>query len=99
MLMYGYAKEFRVNGDGTHSIRVRIPAIHGPYKQSQGQGKQLRNYVQDDNLPWYPSLLLPYNPTDGDVVVLSTTNDTTNSWIVIGLTGGSYNTGLTSLNT
>ena len=98
MVMYGYAKEYRVNGDGTISIRVRIPSIHGPYSQSQAQGQIIRNYVQDDNLPWYPSVLLPYNPTEGDVVLLMSTNDSGDyTWLVIGLTGGSYNSGLTSL--
>ena len=97
MLMYGYAKEYRINGDSTMSVKVRIPAIHGPYKQSQAMGQTIRNYVSDDALPWYPSILLPYNPSDGDVVVLSTTNDTVNSWIVIGVTGGSYNTGLSNI--
>ncbi len=98
MLIYGYAKEYMVGGDGTLLVRVRIPSIHGPYKQSQAEGRLIRNYVQDENLPWYPSLLLPYMPTDGDVVALISTNDSKDySWFVIGLTGGSYNSGLTSI--
>ena len=98
LLVYGYAKEYMMNGDGTMSIRVRIPSIHGPYKQSQAGGRTIRNYVQDDNLPWYPSIMLPYTPTDGDVVALISTNDSGDyNWFVIGLTGGSYNSGLTDI--
>ena len=98
MFMYGYAKAYRMNGDGTMSIKVRVPTLHGPYVQTQAQGKTIRNYVEDGSLPWYPSILLPYTPTDGDIVVISTTNDTPNSWLVIGLTGGSYNSGITNIS-
>ena len=98
MIVYGYVKDYMMNGDGTMSVKVRIPSIHGPYKQQQAQGRTIRNYVQDDNLPWYPSILLPYNPNDGDIVLMLSTNDSGDyNWIVIGLTGGSYNNGITSL--
>lgn len=98
MVVYGYAKEYMYTGDGTLLIRTRIPSIHGPFNQLQADGKVIRKYTQDDNLPWYPSILLPYNPTNGDVVALMSTNESNQSWLIIGLTGGSYANGMTSLN-
>lgn len=97
MIVYGYTKQYQQQGDGTLLIQVRIPAIHGPYNQSQYQGRPVRNYTEDDRLPWYPSLLLPYMPSDGDVVALCSKNDANTDWVVIGLTGGSYSSGITSL--
>lgn len=90
MITYGYAKNTRYLGDGTLTIQVRIPSTHGAYLLSDYQGKRVRNYVADEDLPYFPSLVLPKTPTEGEVVVLQSLNDTSSSWIVIGITGGSY---------
>ena len=90
MIVHGYAKDYKYTGDGTLNIRVRIPNIHGPYNLSEYKGVTPRNYTRDENLPYYPSILLPYLPNDGDVVVLMSTNESATQWIIIGLTGGSY---------
>lgn len=82
------------SGDGTLNIKVRIPSVHGPYKMSEYGGKQVRNYVTDDNLPYYPSVLLPHLPNEGEVAVLASMDSSTSKFIVLGLTGGSYNTNL-----
>lgn len=96
MLIYGYAKQYKYSNDSTLHIQVRIPSIHGPYQLSDGRGKTIRNYVADDDLPYYPSILLPHMPNEGEVVVLSSINNNTD-FIVIGLTGGSYSSGVTNL--
>lgn len=90
MLVYGYAIEYMYTGDGTLLIRTRIPSIHGPMNKSEYKGQQIKKYTEDDALPWYPSLLLPYLPNRGEVVLLSSTSDAlSSSFIVLGLTGGS----------
>lgn len=93
MIVYGYVKDTKYAGDGTLLIQVRVPNEHGPYLISDYKGKRVRNYVQDKDLPWYPSLLLPYMPKEGEVVAISSLDDTSSSWLVLGLTGGSYNVG------
>ena len=93
MIVYGYVKDYKYSGDGTMLIKVRIPNIHGPYQVTDYQGKRIRNYVEDKDLPWYPSILLPNTPTDGDVVAVSSLDGTSSHWLVLGLTGGSYNAG------
>ena len=93
MIVYGYAKNYKYLGDGTLSIQVRIPSVHGAYLLSDYQGKTVRNYTSDSDLPYYPALIMPKVPREGEVVVLQSLNDTSSSWIVIGLTGGSYNGG------
>lgn len=90
MITYGYAKKYKYNNDGTLSIQVRIPAIHGPYKQSEYRGAAIRNYVLDKDLPMYSSVLLPKLPNEGDIVALLATNSSNNDFMVIGLTGGTY---------
>lgn len=97
MIVYGYTKEYYYTGDGTLMIKVRVPSIHGPYSQSDYKGKTVRNYVQDKDLPFYPSLLLPYLPGDGEVAALISTNSGNSQFLVIGLTGGSYFAGVTNL--
>lgn len=73
--------------DGTLKIQVRIPSIHGPYKQESGKGR----YVLDEDLPWVTSVLLPHLPTTGEVVMLeSVTSSMGSEYVCIGLTGGSY---------
>lgn len=97
MVVYGYAKDYMYAGDGTLKIQVRIPNIHGAYQKTDYNGKTIRNYTEDDKLPWYPSLLLPQEPGDGDVVALCSLDNSSANWLVIGLTGGSYNAGDTNL--
>ena len=90
MIVYGYAKNTYYNSDGSFYVRVRIPSIHGPYQQSDAGGQTIHNYVPDDRLPAYPSLLLSHEPSDGEVVALMSTNEKSTDFIVIGLTGGTY---------
>jgi hypothetical protein len=85
-IVYGYAKAVKYSKDKSSSVQVRIPSIHGPYKQSDAKGKTIQNYVKDEDLPWYPSLLLDHSPTDGEVVALIEDN----GFLVIGFTGASY---------
>lgn len=95
MMTLGYAKDFYYSGDSTLMVRVRIPSIHGPYKQSDSRGQTIYNYVRDEDLPYYQSMLLPYMPKDGDVVVLSNMNDSERNpeFLIIGLLGSSYASG------
>ena len=95
MIVYGYAKDTKYSGDGTLLVQVRIPSIHGPYKVSDYKGQKIRNYTKDQDLPWYPSVLLPYLPGDGAVVAVSSLDDTSSNFLVIGLTGGNYRNGAT----
>lgn len=97
MITFGYAKQYRYTNDSTLQVQVRVPSIHGPYSQSDGRGKIIRNYVQDNDLPFYPSLLLPHLPNEGEVVALSSLDKSNNDFIVIGLTGGSYYSGVTNI--
>lgn len=97
MITYGYVKGYKYSNDGTLFIQVRIPSIHGAYKQSDYRGQTIRNYVYDNDLPWYPSILLPHLPTEGEVVALESVNHANNRFLVIGLTGGSYALGATNL--
>lgn len=97
MIVYGYVKQYRYSGDGTMQIQVRIPNIHGAYLKSDYQGKTIRNYTDDSDLPWYPSLLLPHKPAEGEVVALTTLDNSPSNWLVLGLTGGSYSNGATNL--
>lgn len=96
MVVFGYVKDTKYAGDGTLLIQTRIPNVHGPYLLSDYQGKKIHNYTRDEDLPWYPSLVLPYMPGDGDVVALTSLDDTSSSWLILGLTGGSYNAGATN---
>ena len=91
MITYGYAKSYRYTSDSTLYITVRIPSIHGPYNQSDANGQTIRNYVRDENLPEYPSLILPRVPNEGEVVALASMNSSNSDFLVIGITGGSYN--------
>lgn len=97
MIVHGYVKDYRYSGDGTMYVKVRIPAIHGPYTESGYNGQPVRNYVRDVDLPYYPSVLLPHLPNEGEVVALSTINEKSTEFFVLGLTGGSYYTGTTNL--
>ena len=97
MLVYGYVKDYKYAGDGTFYVKVRVPTIHGPYNMSGYKGQQVREYTPDSDLPYYQSLLLPHLPADGEVVALMSRTDNTSEFIVIGLTGGSYKSGLTTI--
>lgn len=97
MIVYGYVKDVMYAGDGTMQIQVRIPNVHGAYQLEDYKGKKVRNYTSDANLPWYPSLILPHEPTEGEVVALTSLDKSSSNWIVIGLTGGSYNAGTTNI--
>ena len=97
MIVYGYVKDFKYAGDGTMQIQVRIPNVHGAYQKTDYKGKTIRNYTADENLPWYPSVLLPHEPTEGEVVALTSLDKSSSNWLVLGLTGGSYNAGATNL--
>lgn len=91
MITFGYAKKYKYSGDGTLLIQARIPNIHGPYSQTDAGGKTIKNYTRDEDLPWYQSVLLPHMPTEGEVVMLQSINESKSSdYVVIGLTGGSY---------
>lgn len=90
MIVNGYVKEYKYAGDGTLLIQVRIPSIHGPVDQKEYKGQQVRNYVRDIDLPFYPSVLLPHLPIEGEVVALISVNDKSTEFMIIGLTGGSY---------
>lgn len=97
MIVFGYVKDTKYAGDGTLMVQTRIPNVHGPYSKSEYNGKKIRNYTPDSDLPWYPSLVLPYKPVDGDVVALTTLDGTSSSWLILGLTGGSYSGDSTNL--
>ena len=87
MIIYGFAKDYKYAGDGTLKIKVRIPSIHGPYKQVAGKGR----YTRDEDLPWVTSVLLPHLPNAGEVVMLASSNSSAGAqYACIGLTGGSY---------
>lgn len=87
MIIYGFALDYRYAGDGTLLIKTRIPAIHGPFKQVSTKG----TYTRDEDLPWLNSVLLPHLPSNGDVVMLASTNTSKSAdYVCIGLTGGSY---------
>ena len=90
MIVYAFAKDYTYDGDGTLMIQVRVPNIHGPYRQQAGKA----TYTKDSDLPWVPSLLLPTMPSEGDVVALQTLTESKSSdFLAIGLTGGNYHNG------
>lgn len=97
MTTFGFAKGYMYTGDGTLYIRVRIPSIHGPYSMKEYNGQQVRNYTRDENLPYYPSLLLPHLPCEGDVVAITSLDSSNNQFMVIGLTGANYASSITNV--
>lgn len=96
MITFGYAKDYMYTGDGTLMIKVRIPSIHGPYKQTEYRGQSGYVYTRDEDLPYYQSLLLPHLPTEGEVVAVASLDSGLSNFIVIGLTGGSYTASITN---
>jgi len=94
MIVFGFAKDYQYDGDGTLKIQVRIPSIHGPYRQQSTKGI----YTRDADLPWVPSVLLPSLPVEGDVVMLQSVNESKSAeFVSIGLTGGNYHNGSTNI--
>ena len=98
MIVYGYAKSYKYTNDGTLLVQVRIPSVDGPMSQKEYSGRAVHRYTLDADLPYYPSLLLPHLPTEGEVVALMSTNEKTTEFLVIGLTGGSYRGARTDTN-
>lgn len=96
MITYGYVKGYEYTGDGTLTIKVRIPSIHGPNSQKEYKGQAVRNYTYDNDLPYYPSLILPRLPSTDEVVALVSTNDSNSGFLVIGVTGGQYSINITN---
>lgn len=92
--IYGYAKEYMYDANGQLLIKVRIPQIHGAYRQKDYRGQQIHNYVLDEDLPYYDSVYLPKMPADGDIVMLETDGSLGSGFTVTGLTGGKYNNGI-----
>ena len=90
MIVYGYVNDHKYAADGTLQIQVRIPNVHGPWKKSEYKGNHVRNYINDDRLPWYNSVLLHHLPVAGEVVAMQSINDKATDFLIIGLTGGSY---------
>ena len=90
MLILGYAIKYRYADNGTVEVQVRIPNVHGPMDLTEYHGSSANNYVAEDDLPYYMSIIMPHLPNYGDVVVLSSRSDAMCEWVVIGLTGGNY---------
>ena len=90
MQVNGYVIDVKYSGDGTMFIKTRIPSIHGPMRQEEYRGQPVRNYVLDNDLPYYPATLLPSVPAYGEVVVLSDSAPGSYQFTIIGLTGGNY---------
>ena len=97
MITFGYAKAYQYTNDGTLLVQVRIPSIHGAFDRSSYRGQTIRNYVRDEDLPWIESILLPHLPNDGEVVAVASLDSANSQFLVIGLTGGRYYTGVTNL--
>ena len=99
MIVFGYAKKTRYTASGTMEVQVRLPRIHGPYKQSDAKGKTIKRYVDDSDLPYYQSVILPHAPTDGEVVALvnMSDSDTNADFFVVGYTGATYNSASTDM--
>lgn len=99
MITFGFAKGYKYTGDGTLQIKVRVPSVHGPYSIRDYNGKSIKNYVRDSDLPWCDSLLLPHIPQEGEVVAIASIDNGNSTFLVLGLTGGSYNAPSASKNT
>lgn len=95
MIVYGYAKGYYYDEQGSMFVKVRIPSVHGAYRQQDYKGASVKNYVLDEDLPFYQSVVLPRSPSEGDVVALTSTGEGRGSdFLVVGLTGSSYNSGV-----
>ena len=96
MIVYGFAKQYKYTSEGTLLIQTRIPSIHGPFYRSDYDGKSIKRYTLDEDLPWIQSILLPHLPMDGEVVAITSVDSTANNWLIIGLTGGHYSSYLSN---
>jgi len=90
MIVYGYAIDSKYESSGEFKIKVRIPSIHGPMTQKEYKGSRVRNYVSDEDLPYFASLILPHEPVNGEILAIATTGDSPSNWLVLGYTGSSY---------
>lgn len=93
MVTTGYAIKYRYADNGTTEVQVRIPNVHGPMNKSEYNGKTARNYVEEEDLPYFMSVIMPHMPSYGDVVVLESNHTSQREWTVIGMTGGNYKRG------
>ena len=94
MMTFGYAKGYYYDSNGCLYVKVRIPSIHGAYKPQDYNGGKISNYTLDKDLPYYQSVVLPKMPAEGDVVALTSMSEGKGSdFMVVGLTGATYNTG------
>lgn len=84
MIVYGYVKDYRYTEDGGLLIQVRIPSIHGARSKEEYKGAKVRNFVEDKNLPYYPSLLLKEPPSLDQTVALVSTDGGNSSFLVLG---------------
>ena len=91
MITYAFAIAHKYDGDGVLNIQTRIPSVHGPLSESEFRGQQVKNYTKDSDLPWYPSILLPYLPNYGDTIVVTTLDTSTSNLLVIGVMGSNGN--------
>lgn len=90
MILYGFAKDCQYDNEGTLKVQVRIPQIHGPFRQESSKGA----YTRDKDLPWLTCLLTVNIPVDGDVLMLQSVNESQSSeYVCLGLTGGNYYNG------
>ena len=93
MITLGYAITYRYAANGTTEVQVRIPNVHGPMNKSEYQGKTANGYVEEKDLPYFMSVIMPHMPSYGDVVVLEAVSENKHRWVVIGMTGGNYSKG------
>lgn len=85
MITFGVVKSVENNEDGTLWMKIRIPSIHGADDMKQYNGTTIRNYVADDDLPLYQSMLMTDAPNVSDIVALETLNTSKTDFIVIGV--------------
>lgn len=97
MRVYGFVRDVQYGDNGTMFVKVRIPSIHGPADRGDYQGHQVRNYVYDNNLPYYRANLIGSVPVIDDVVELQSINEQTTDLIVTGITGGQYGASWTNI--
>lgn len=90
MIVYGYVKDYRYTEEGGLLIQVRIPNIHGARNREEYRGSKVRNFVEDKDLPYYPSLLLKEHPALDQTVALVSTDSSNNSYLVLGPISSSY---------
>lgn len=90
MIVYGYVKDYRYTPEGGLQIQVRIPTIHGARTQTEYRGNRVRNFVEDADLPYYPSLLLKEHPAIDQTVALVSTDSGNSSFLVLGPISSSY---------